>query len=122
VAVAKRLAETFPENHVIFAHMGAYGTKNPKIIDGFIQLAEDHERVLLDLSGVVLNDKIAEAARRIGARKLVWGTDGPYAHPDLVTYASQELEKIRRLPISQEEKNQILGGNIAKLIQAGGST
>jgi predicted TIM-barrel fold metal-dependent hydrolase len=115
-AVARRLAETFPENDLIFAHMGAYGTTNARIVDAFIKLAEDHERVRLDLSGVALEAKIGEAVRRVGAGKLVWGTDGPYAHPDLVSFARGELEKIRRLPIGQAEKEEILGGNIARLL------
>jgi predicted TIM-barrel fold metal-dependent hydrolase len=115
-AVARRLAETFPENHLIFAHMGGYETKNARLVDSFIKLAEDHQHVLLDLSGVLLDAKIEEAARQLGARKLVWGTDGPHPRPDLVTYAREGLDKIRRLPISQDEKDDILGGNIAKLI------
>jgi predicted TIM-barrel fold metal-dependent hydrolase len=121
-AVARRLAQAFPENHVIFAHMGAYLTKNVQIVDSFIKIAEDHERVHLDLSGVALDAKIEEAARRLGARKLVWGTDGPHPHPDLVTYAREGLEQIRRLSISQGEKDDILGRNVARLIQPGGSS
>ena len=117
LAAARRLAETFPENSVIFAHMGRYGTTDAKLVDSFIKLAEEHDRVLLDLSGVALVAKIEEAVRRIGAGKLVWGTDGPYAKPDLVTFARQELEKVGRLPISQDEKDDILGGNIAKLLK-----
>jgi predicted TIM-barrel fold metal-dependent hydrolase len=116
-AVAKRLAEAFPENDLIFAHMGAYETKNAKLVDSFIQLAAEHRRVRLDLSGVALEAKIGEAVRRLGAGKLIWGTDGPYAHPDLVTFARDELEKVRRLPISQDEKDDILGGNIARLLK-----
>ena len=117
LAAARRLAETFPKNSIIFAHMGAYGTTNAKLVDSFIKLAEDHDRVRLDLSGVALESKIGEAVRRVGAGKLVWGTDGPYAHPDLVTFARTELEKVRRLPISQSEKDDILGGNIARLLK-----
>jgi predicted TIM-barrel fold metal-dependent hydrolase len=97
--------------------MGAYGTKNAKLVDAFIRLAEEHHRVRLDLSGVALEAKIGEAARRLGASKLVWGTDGPSAHPDLVTFARDELEKVRRLPIRQGEKDDILGGNIARLVK-----
>jgi hypothetical protein len=63
--------------------------------------------VRLDLSGVALEAKIDEAVRRLGAGKLIWGTDGPYAHPDLVGFARGELEKIRRLPIGQAEKEEI---------------
>jgi predicted TIM-barrel fold metal-dependent hydrolase len=115
-AVAQRLAQTFPENHLIFAHMGAYETRNAKLIDSFIRIAADHPHVWLDLSGVVLDAKIEEAARQLGSGKLVWGTDGPHARPDLVGYARDGLAKIRRLPIGQPEKDDILGGNVARLI------
>jgi predicted TIM-barrel fold metal-dependent hydrolase len=118
VNAARRLAETFPENHLIYAHMGRYNTNDPNLVDSFIKLAEKHERVYLDLSGVVLVAKIEEAVRKIGARKLVWGTDGPHADPDLVTYARRALEKVTSLPINQDEKDAILGGNIARLLKA----
>jgi hypothetical protein len=35
-----------------------------------------------------------EAVRKVGAGKLVWGTDGPHPEPDLVTYARTNLEKV----------------------------
>jgi predicted TIM-barrel fold metal-dependent hydrolase len=116
-AAAKRLAQTFPENTLIFAHMGRYGSRDPKLVDSFIQLAEGHEKILLDLSGVELDAKIGEAVRRLGSGKLVWGTDGPYANPDYVTLAERELEKIRRLPIAPADKEAILGGNIARVLK-----
>jgi predicted TIM-barrel fold metal-dependent hydrolase len=116
-AVAKRLAKAFPETTIIFAHMGRYKTNDPKLIDAFIQVAAEHDKVLLDLSGVDLVPKIAEAVKKVGAGKLVWGTDGPHPDPDLVTYARTNLEKVTQSPISPEEKDQILGGNIARLLK-----
>jgi predicted TIM-barrel fold metal-dependent hydrolase len=116
-AVAKRLAQAFPETTLIFAHMGRYKTNDPKLVDAFIQIAAEHDKVLLDLSGVDLVPKIAEAVRKVGAGKLVWGTDGPHPEPDLVTYARSNLEKVTQSPISPEEKDQILGGNIARLLR-----
>jgi predicted TIM-barrel fold metal-dependent hydrolase len=116
-AVAKRLAQAFPETTIIFAHMGRYKTNDPKLVDAFIQIAAEHDKVLLDLSGVDLVPKIAEAVKKVGAGKLVWGTDGPHPDPDLVTYARTNLEKVTQSPISPEEKEQILGGNIARLLK-----
>jgi predicted TIM-barrel fold metal-dependent hydrolase len=111
------MAEAFPDNTLIYAHLGRYQTRDAKLIDSFIKLAEDHKKVYLDLSGVELVAKIDDAVRRVGAGKLIWGTDGPYANPDLVAFAQQELEKVRKLRISQEEKDDILGGNLAKLLK-----
>jgi predicted TIM-barrel fold metal-dependent hydrolase len=117
VAAARRIAEAFPDTAVIFAHMGKYTTTDGKLVDAFIKLAGEHERVFLDLSGVALEAKIGEAAARVGAAKLIWGTDGPYAHPDLVTYARNELAKVRRLALGQSQTDAILGGNLLKLIR-----
>lgn len=116
LAAARRIAGSFPETTVVFAHMGRYGATDAALVDGFIGLAGDHERVYLDLSGVALEARLAEAARRLGPGKLIWGTDGPYAHPDLVAFARDELAKIRRLPIDEAGKAAILGGNVAGLL------
>jgi predicted TIM-barrel fold metal-dependent hydrolase len=118
-AAARRMAEAFPDNTLIYAHLGRYQARDAKLIDSFIQLAEDHKKVYLDLSGVELVAKIDDAVKRVGAAKLIWGTDGPYENPDLVTFARNELDKVRKLRVSQEEKDDILGGNIARLLKLG---
>lgn len=117
VAAAERMARGFPETTIIYAHMGRYQTRDPKLVDSFIKLAEDHPQVLLDLSGVELVAKIDEAVRRVGADKLIWGTDGPYENPDLVTYVQNELDKVRKLAIPQADKEKILGGTIARVLK-----
>jgi predicted TIM-barrel fold metal-dependent hydrolase len=116
--VARRLAQAFPETTIIFAHMGRYLSTEATVVNAFIRIAEQYDRVLLDLSGVALVPKIEEAVRRIGAAKLVWGTDGPQAKPDLAGFARSELDKVRGLAISQTDKDLILGGNIARLVKA----
>ena len=84
----------FPDTRLVIAHMGRYLAKDAALVDQFIQLAERHRNVVLDTSGVVLVDKIVEAARRIGSARLVGGTDGPDVKPDAVTFARNELNKI----------------------------
>ena len=34
-----------------------------------------------------------------------------------MSFAQHELEKVKSLPISQHEKDQILGGNIARILK-----
>ena len=116
VAAAKRIAEAFPDTAVIFAHMGKYGANRRQARRRLHQAGRGPREVFLDLSGVALEAKLGEAAAKVGAAKLVWGTDGPYAHPDLVTYARAELDKVRRLALGQGEIDAILGGNLLKLI------
>lgn len=114
--VARRLAESFPRTTILFAHMGAYMSRDTGMIDAFIQVAADCENAYLDLSAVALVFKIEDAVRKVGSGKLIWGTDGPYKNPSLNAYARSELEKVQRLAIPQADKDKILGGNIVKLL------
>jgi predicted TIM-barrel fold metal-dependent hydrolase len=114
---ARRMAEAFPATKLIVAHMGRYLCKDGQLLDQFIGLAQDLGNVYLDLSGVVLTEKIKQAAAKVGARRLVWGTDGPDRQPDTATFARNELDKIRRLKASDEDKAAILGGTISSLLR-----
>ena len=66
-----------------------------------------------DTAGVRRFDYIVQAIRRAGARKLIFGSDGPWLHPEV------ELHKIRVLGLRREEEAMILGGNIQRLICQG---
>lgn len=114
--VAARLAETFPQTTLLLAHMGRYLSTDVQLVEQFIRVAEKFENVYLDLSAVALVYKIEEAAQRLGARRLVWGTDGPYKNPDAVTYAKAEMDKVRNLKLNDADKQLILGSNIARLL------
>jgi predicted TIM-barrel fold metal-dependent hydrolase len=96
----ERMARTYPETTVIVAHLGKYLCEDETLIDRFIGLAETYPSLILDLSGVVLPGKIVEAAARIGADRLVFGTDGPHEAPDTVGYARAALGQIRELGLA----------------------
>ncbi len=115
-AVATRLAKTFPQTPFWFAHMGRYNSTDAVMTDQFIRLAEEFDNVWLDLSAVGLPAKIGEAVARVGARRLVWGTDGPYKNPTAPEYARAQLDNVRKLDISDADKGLILGGNVARLL------
>lgn len=116
-SAARRLAKSFPEVPMWLAHMGRYMSTDAQMVDQFISIAADHENVSLDLSGVALFNKVEEAISRVGAKRLVWGTDGPFKNPDVVTYARTELDKILTLKISDADKELILGGNVVRALK-----
>lgn len=116
VSTAQRLAESFPQTTILFAHMGAYLSRNRGMIDGFIQVAHDFDNAYLDLSAVSLVFKMEEAVKKIGAEKMIWGTDGPHMNPNLNAYARFEMGKVTSLDIPQADKDKILGGNITKML------
>lgn len=117
--VAARLAEAFPQTPLLYAHMGRYLSTDAAMVEQFIKVAEKFENVYLDLSAVALVYKIEEATQRLGAARLIWGTDGPYKNPDVVTYARTEMDKVRLLKLNDADKKLILGGNIARLLNLG---
>jgi len=58
--------------------------------------------------GVRRFDSIVQAVKRSSARKLLFGSDGPWLHPGV------ELHKILALGLPKEKENLILGGNAAR--------
>lgn len=113
---ARRLARDFPHTRLIIAHLGQYKCTNEALIDDFIRVAEEHENVWLDVCGVVMTYTIAEAVRRIGAERVIFGTDGPHTKPDLVNYARYAIRQIEMLEISDEQKRMVLGGSVERLL------
>jgi len=114
--VAQSLADRFPETKIIIAHLGSYLSQDEALIDRFIHIAEENDNVFLDVSGVVLLDKIKDAVVRVGSSKVIWGTDGPHEDPDTATFARKELEKIRTLSLTRKAEQDLLGGSVATLL------
>ncbi len=116
ITTAERLATEFPRTSLIIAHFGRYLCTDTSLIEQFIALAEAHRNVYLDASGVVLTWTITEAVRRIGAERVLFGTDGPHPEPDETSKARNAIRQIESLDISDEEKAMVLGGSVARLL------
>ncbi|MBT5532480.1 amidohydrolase family protein, partial [Candidatus Poribacteria bacterium] len=97
----------FPETTIIVAHLGRYLCREEDPIDRCIDMAERHENLVLDVSGVVLHDKIVDAVRRVGSARVTWGTDGPHLSPDTVGFARKELDPVRDLPLTDVEESDV---------------
>jgi len=115
--VITRMSETFPETKIIVAHLGRYLCNEGALIDRFIGLAMAHRNIYLDISGVIIPSKIAEAVRRVGSERIIFGTDGPDKKPDTATHARNELEKVRRLNLEPTDQRAIFGHSIASLLR-----
>ncbi len=114
---AERLARAFPGTSQIVAHMGRYLATDAHLLERFIVLAEAHQNVFLDLSGVVLLEQAQEAVRRLGSGRLLFGTDGPHRAPDTASYARLAIRKIDALDLADEQRKDIFWGNIARLLE-----
>ncbi len=99
-------AEASPETAIVMGHMGGYFH-----VDDAINAAERQENLYLETSAMPYPDKIREAVHRIGAHRVVFGSDGPGCNPAL------EVEKVRLAGLGVEDEAQVLGGTAAVLLR-----
>ena len=79
------LAERFPNVKVMMIHMGhGHGV----YIDASLKMAQRYKNLYLEMSGMPMHTKIKEAYERVGAGRIMFGTDGPFHHP------SVEMQKV----------------------------
>lgn len=97
-----KLAERVPDAQIILAHMRG---------DKFIEVPEEHENVYLGTVKAGALEKIEEAVGRLGAEKIIAGSDSPYS-----SMKGEMIEKFDRTDISEREKALIKGGNMARLL------
>jgi predicted TIM-barrel fold metal-dependent hydrolase len=103
------LASQYPDVNFIIPHLGSFKDDwqaQQRIVD---QLAR-FQNVYADTSGVRRFDYLVQAVSRAGARKLLFGSDGPWLHPGL------ELQKIRLIGLPAADEALILGDNARRLI------
>jgi predicted TIM-barrel fold metal-dependent hydrolase len=108
--VVDLLASQFPDVNFIIPHLGSFADDwraHQRVIDQLVR----YPNVYTDTSGVRRFDYIVEAIKRAGARKVLFGSDGPWLHPGL------ELHKVRLLGLPPDQESLILGGNIIRLLR-----
>ena len=99
-----------PDTVVVMGHMGGYFH-----VDDAIAMAERHPNLYLETSAMPYPEKIGLAIERIGADRVLFGSDGPGCNPML------EVEKIRLLALSRDVEAKVLGGNATRLLRLGGN-
>ncbi len=109
VAQVELLATEYPAVDFIIPHLGSFADDwraQLALIDHLVR----HPNVYTDTSGVRRFDLLQQAVKRAGARKILFGSDGPWLHPGV------ELAKVRALRLPRAEERLILGGNLRRLI------
>ena len=110
--VVNMFAPQYPDVDFVIAHLGSF-VDDFRALQQVVDQLVRYPNVYADTSAVRRFDYIVEAVKRAGPRKLLFGTDGPWLHPDL------EMYKIKLLKLSPENEALILGGNALRLIQKG---
>lgn len=107
--VVDMFAPQYPDVSFIVAHLGSFADSFRAHQELIYQLVR-YPNVFADTSGVRRFDYLLEAVRHAGARKLLFGSDGPWLHPGL------ELHKIKLLGLTPAEEALVSGGNALRLI------
>lgn len=102
-AIAAGAAQS-PDTTVILGHMGGYYH-----VDEAIRVAEHLPNIVLETSAMPYPHKIREAIDRIGADRVVYGSDGPGCPPRL------ELRKVLAAGLTPAERRLVLHDNIQRL-------
>jgi predicted TIM-barrel fold metal-dependent hydrolase len=109
VSVVELIATQYPDVTFIIPHLGSFGDNwraQLALIDHLVR----HPNVYTDTSAVRRFDLLEQAVARAGARKVLFGSDGPWLHPGV------ELAKVRALKLKPEDERLILGGNLLRLV------
>jgi len=102
-------ASEYPDISFVVAHLGSY-RDDWRIQQAVIDLMVRYPNIHADTSGVRRFSMIEQAIKRVGAKRILFGSDGPWLHPGL------ELHKIRLLGLSPAEERLVTGGNALRLI------
>lgn len=108
VSSIELFASSYPSVNFIIPHLGSFAD-DWKVQLSCIDFLVRHKNVFTDSSGIKRFDLLEMAFKRAGARKILFGTDGPWLHPGL------ELEKIWALSPSKEQAALMLSGNFLRL-------
>jgi predicted TIM-barrel fold metal-dependent hydrolase len=110
VSTVELLASEYPDVPFIIPHLGSFADDwraQLALIDPLVR----HPNIFADTSAVRRFDVLAQAVRRAGARKFLFGSDGPWLHPAV------ELAKVRSLELTPDDETLVLGENLRRLIR-----
>jgi hypothetical protein len=109
VSSVELFAAEYPDVTFIIPHLGSFADEW-RAQRAFIDILARHPNVRTDTSGVRRFDLLAEAVRRAGPAKVIFGSDGPWLHPGV------ELAKVLALGLPAPALRLVLGGNIRGLL------
>ena len=99
-------ARAVPDAVVVLAHVGGYGHT-----EDAIAVAEELENVYLDTSAMPFPAAIADAVRRVGPERVLFGSDAPGCPAPL------ELAKVRLAGLEPADLERVLGANALRLLE-----
>jgi len=104
------LADAFPEATIIIAHCGGAPESFGFGMLSSLEVARKHKNVFLEISHCPALLFLKEFVDRVGADRLVFGSDTPWGVVEI------ELSKIKALQLNEEQQQLVLGGNMARIL------
>lgn len=111
MALVRKVTRLFPDVAWIVPHLSSFAD-NWKAQVALVDALTTTPNLFTDTAGVRYFDILADAIRRAGAHKVLFGSDGPYLHPGV------ELAKINALKLDVADYALVVGGNLIRLISA----
>ncbi|MCS5497088.1 amidohydrolase family protein [Cnuibacter physcomitrellae] len=102
----EELIARYEDAKIILGHMG-HG--NVIYIDASIGVAQRHPNVWLETSGMPMSVKILEAVQKVGADRVMYGSDGPWHEPRV------EQLKVQLAGLSPEDLDAVMHGTAQRL-------
>lgn len=109
IDIVRWCAHTYPDVAWIIPHLSSF-EDDWRAQVALIEVLTRLPNVFADTSGVRFFDLIADAVRRAGAQKVIFGSDGPFLHPGV------EIAKVRALRLAPDDEAKVLGGNICGIV------
>ncbi len=102
----EELIERYEDAKIILGHMG-HG--NIIYIDASIKVASRHPNVWLETSGMPMSVKILEAVEKVGADRVMYGSDGPWHEPKV------EQLKVQLAGLAPADLEAVMNGTAQRL-------
>jgi hypothetical protein len=102
------VAAEYPDVAFVIPHLGSF-SDDWRAQRAVIDILARHPNLYTDTSGIRRFDLLAEAVRRAGPQKVLFGSDGPWLHPAV------ELSKVHELGLPPAQENLVLAANWLRL-------
>lgn len=112
VSPMELIAQQYPTVTFIIPHLGSFADDWRAQV-ALTDLLVRHPNVYTDTSGVRRFDLLAQAVRRAGPRKFLFGSDGPWLHPGV------ELAKVHALGLAPADEALVTAGNLLRILGRG---
>lgn len=106
-----KIAEMFPELQILMVHMGGVGV--PDLSNSAIEIALIHKNITL-IGSMVRDLAILKAIKVLGASRICFGSDTPFA---LMHVETAKYQALLDEEVNKDDKKLIMGGNIERLFK-----